>query len=285
MKVAETIWPRTGLREAARKYATVFQVCLAERLAYRVDFFVTTLLRFLPILTITFLWTAIFAGSDASRIAGFTRDEIVAYNLLVFISRAFSSMPGLSIGIAADIREGNIKKYLTQPIDMLAFLLTMRVAHKLVYYLTALFPYAIVLFLCRSFFGGWPSSGVFLAFLLSLMGAFLIGFLFESLIGLTGFWILEVTSLTYITMSFLFVLSGHMFPLDLLPGPAAEAVKWLPFQYLAYFPAKLFLHGDLWTTEHLLFEMTRMVGSVLVLALVTKAVHGAGLRRYSAFGG
>lgn len=284
MTVAEAL-PRSRSFDALRKYWTVFQVCLAERLAYRIDFIITTLLRFLPILTITFLWTAIFAGSDSSRIAGFTRDEIVAYNLLVFISRAFSSMPGLSIGIAADIREGNIKKYLTQPIDMLGFLFTMRVAHKLVYYLTALLPYAIVLYLCRHFFSGWPSTTVFVAFLLSLVGAFLIGFLFESLIGLLGFWILEVTSITYITMSILFVLSGHMFPLDLLPPNVAEVIKWMPFQYMAYFPAKLFLHGDLWTNGELGFEMSRMLGSIVVLAVIVMAVYRSGLRRYSAFGG
>lgn len=272
-------------RHAAKKYATVFSVCLAERLAYRTDFFVTTLLRFLPVVTISFLWTSIFAASSSTRIAGFTRDEIVAYNLLVFISRAFSSMPGLAIGIATDIREGNIKKYLTQPIDMIGFLLTTRVAHKLVYYLTAIAPYAVVLFLCRGYFGGWPRVDIVAWYLVALVCSFLIGFLFESLMGLLGFWTLEVTSLSYISMSVIFVLSGHMFPLDLLPGPIAEAVKWLPFQYLAYFPAKLFLHGGMLSAGQLAFEIARMLGSVAMLLVLVRWVYATGLRRYSAFGG
>ena len=53
------------------------------------------------------------------------------------VSRAFSSMPGLACGIARQIRDGEIKKFLIQPIDMLGFLLLSRVAHKLAYYSVA----------------------------------------------------------------------------------------------------------------------------------------------------
>ena len=59
---------------------------------------------------------------------------MIAYYLLTMVSRAFSSMPGLASGIARDIRDGTIKKYLLQPVDMLGFLLLNRLAHKLVYY-------------------------------------------------------------------------------------------------------------------------------------------------------
>ena len=77
---------------------------------------------------------------------------MIAYYLLTMITRAFSSMPGLASGIARDIREGTIKKYLIQPIDMLGFLLMYRVAHKLVYYVVAAVPFALVFSLCRGYF-------------------------------------------------------------------------------------------------------------------------------------
>ena len=75
------------------------------------------------------------------------------------ITRAFSSMPGLASGIARDIREGTVKKYLIQPIDMLGFLLLTRIAHKLVYYAVAAAPFALVFYLCRGYFPGWPDAG------------------------------------------------------------------------------------------------------------------------------
>ena len=83
---------------------------------------------------------------------------MIAYYLLTMIARAFSSMPGLATGIARDIRNGTVKKYLIQPIDMLGFLLLYRMAHKLVYYMVAAAPFALVFYLCRGYFAGWPDG-------------------------------------------------------------------------------------------------------------------------------
>ncbi len=50
---------------------------------------------------------------------------MIAYLLLTHISRMFSSMPGLAGGIARDIREGTLKRYLIQPMDMIGYLLSL----------------------------------------------------------------------------------------------------------------------------------------------------------------
>ena len=44
------------------------------------------------------------------------------YLLLTHISRMFSSMPNLAGGIARDIREGTLKRYLIQPLDLIGYL-------------------------------------------------------------------------------------------------------------------------------------------------------------------
>ena len=67
---------------------------------------------------------------------------MIAYLLLTHVSRAFSSMPGLASGIARDIRDGSLKKYLIQPLDMLGYLLAYRAAHKTAYIATVALPYA-----------------------------------------------------------------------------------------------------------------------------------------------
>ena len=66
------------------------------------------------------------SGSTSNQIVGYSYHDMIAYYLLTMISRAFSSMPGLATGIARDIRDGTVKKYLIQPIDMLGFLLLYR---------------------------------------------------------------------------------------------------------------------------------------------------------------
>ena len=100
---------------------------------------------------------------------------------------------------------------------MIGFLLLIRVAHKLVYYGVALVPFALVFFLCRGYFPGWPPATVIVAFVISLVLSFLLGFFLEATIGMIGFWFLEVSSLLFVYMLFNFFFSGHMFPLDMLP--------------------------------------------------------------------
>ena len=266
-------------------------ICLEERLAYRTDFALGTLLRFLPIVTQIFLWTAVFAAADRSDIAGYSRDNIIAYYLLTMITRAFSSMPGLSSSIARSIRDGSVKKYLIQPVDYVGFLLAARVAHKLVYYVVAILPFGLVFFLCRNYFPPPPDGLTIAAYLLSLLLSFLLGFFLEATLGMIGFWFLEVSSIIFTYMLFQYLLSGHMFPLDMLAGvptgiagfSLADVVRWLPFQYTAYFPASVWL-GKVQGWEligALLLEVVWLVVAIIGCRLAWRW----GTRRYSGFGG
>jgi ABC-2 type transport system permease protein len=267
------------------KYLKILRIALVERLAYRADFFLTTFFRFMPLITTFLLWEAIYKGSGKDKIADFTRDKMIAYLLLVQISRMFSSMPGLSTGIARDIRDGNLKKYLLQPIDMLWYLLSYRGAHKLAYIATTALPYAVLFFLFRDVFDELPGPGTLLAYLLSLLLAFLIGFFFEACIGIAGFWFLEVTSLMYIINIFTYFVSGQMFPLELLaqyPG-VTEVLQLLPFQYLAYFPAMVFLEKK--QGAELIAGLLIELGWAVGLILLSRWMYRLGLRHYSAYGG
>jgi ABC-2 type transport system permease protein len=284
-------------RDFLRKYWNICRISLIERLTYRADFFVATLLRFLPMLTTILLWQAVYAGSMADRTAesgsadanqhklsGFTLDQMIAYLLLVHISRMFSSMPGLAGGIARDIREGTLKKYLLQPIDMIAYLVSYRAAHKMAYIATTALPYGLLFFLCRSYFAELsvkPMQAA--AYLASLLLAFVVGFFFEATIGMVGFWFLEVTSLLYIVNTLNFFVSGQMFPIDLLPYPWDFILKHMPFQFMAYFPAAVLL-GKIegwWLVRGLLEEL---MWAVVFIGL-SRWLYHLGLRRYSAYGG
>ena len=113
------------------KYWLVFRTALSERLVYRADFFISTFLRFIPIITTILLWRAIYDGAGRAEVGGLQYDQMVAYYLFLMISRAFGSMPRLATDIAVDIRDGGLRKYLLQPIDYLAYNLSLRAAHKL----------------------------------------------------------------------------------------------------------------------------------------------------------
>jgi ABC-2 type transport system permease protein len=283
--------PFNPLRGLA-KYFKIFRVSLTERLHYRGDFFLGTVLRYLPMLTTILLWNAVYVGASEggdvsqTKIADYSFRQMIAYLLLIHVSRAFSSMPGVAAGISRDIRDGNLKKYLIQPLDMIAYLLAYRAAHKVAYIATSALPYALLFFLCW-YFGGifesFPDAVTFLAYLLSLLLGFAIGFFFETAMGMTGFWILEVSSLLWVVNTVNFFVSGQMIPLEVLGEPWTTILKLLPFQYLAYFPARVFLGKvpphDLW------LGLLQAFAWVVVLLILCRWLYARGLRRYSAFGG
>ncbi len=270
-------------RHPLRKYGNILRVALIERMAYRGDFFLGSVLRFLPMVTTILLWQAIYAGSRQEQLGGFSFREMIAYLLLVHVSRMFSSMPGLAGGIARDIREGSLKKYLLQPIDMIAYLVSYRVAHKIAYICTSFLPYALLFYLCLNYFDGWPDPWTLAAYVVSLLLAFVVGFFFEACIGMVGFWFLEVTSLLYIVATLNYFVSGHMFPLDLLPPFWASLLKALPFQYLAYFPAAVFL-GKIQNLE-LVYGLLAELAWALAFVGLSRVLYQIGLRHYSAYGG
>jgi ABC-2 type transport system permease protein len=166
---------------------------------------------------------------------------------------------------------------------MIAYLLTYRVAHKLAYITMSIIPYVALFVVCRGYFDGIPDALTLAAYALSLVLSFLVGFYFEASVGMVGFWFLEVTSLLYIVMTLNFFISGHMLPLDLLPSPWSTILKALPFQYMAYFPAVVFLRKIAgWNLVlHLLLELTWAV----VFMVVSRGLYRLGLKRYSAYGG
>jgi ABC-2 type transport system permease protein len=147
----------------------------------------------------------------------------------------------------------------------------------------ALAPFALVFFLCRGYFHGWPDAATFVAFLASLVMSFLLGFFLEAALGMIGFWFLEVSSLLFVYMLFNFFFSGHMFPIDMLPGIWGDIVRLLPLQYLAYFPAAVFLGKiqgpDL--AHGLILEFIW----VLVSIVLCRFLFFLGTKRYSGYGG
>jgi ABC-2 type transport system permease protein len=166
---------------------------------------------------------------------------------------------------------------------MTAYLLAYRAAHKTAYIATSFLPYAGLFIICRGFFDHFPGPAVFLGYVAALLLGFLIGFFFETCMGMVGFWFLEVTSLLWVVNTVNYFVSGQMFPLDLLSPFWGAVLKAMPFQYLAYFPAVIFL-GKVEGPELI---QGLLIESAWVLALIALArwLYRRGLRQYSAFGG
>jgi ABC-2 type transport system permease protein len=85
----------------------------------------------------------------------------------------------------------------------------------------------------------------------------------------------------YMLLNFFF--SGHMFPIDMLPGLWGQIVRAVPLQYLAYFPAAVFL-GKIQGPQ-LIAGLWVELGWVVFFLLLARLTFHCGVRRYSGYGG
>jgi ABC-2 type transport system permease protein len=94
-----------------------------------------------------------------------------------------------------------------------------------------------------------------------------------------SFWIRDARSTWYLYQKLVFVLGGMLIPLELLPGWLHAIAAVLPFQAMAYAPARL-ASGHL---EPALLAVQLVW--VVVLGVAARAVFGAGERRLQVVGG
>lgn len=268
-----------------RKYWVIFSTRTQEDMAYRVNYAVGALFRFLPLVTSIFLWKAVYSGGpgDSGRIAGMSYGDTIAYFALVFVSRGFSSMPNMTREVADEIKDGVLNRYLVQPLDYFSYQVAYRLAHKTVFWLVALFTFPPVFYLIRDCFTHVPTAAEWAAFILSLVLGFVIGLGFSFLVGCLGFWFLEISTFLFVIMTVEFFLSGHLLPLNFLPGWMFHAAVFLPFSYEAYWPCAILLGkvppGQLGPVMGI-----GCAWAVLFLILC-RWTWRRGLKRYSAVGG
>jgi ABC-2 type transport system permease protein len=266
-----------------KKYWTVLSTRTQEDMAYRVNYVLGALFRFLPLVTTIFLWKAVFSTSGTSTIQGMGYGDLVAYYALMFVARGFSSMPGMTRDISIDIKDGLLNKYLIKPMSYLWYQVMYRLAHKVVFWMAAVVTFPPIFWFLRDYFVHRPTVLEWAAFLFSLLIAFWVGVLFSFLVGLLAFWFLEISTFLFVIMTIEFFLSGHMIPLNLLPSSLQPFLRLMPFGYEGYWPCMILL-GKVSPAE-----MPQVLGVGVIWALLFYVlslwVWKAGLKRYSAVGG
>ncbi|MBI4039267.1 ABC-2 family transporter protein [Candidatus Daviesbacteria bacterium] len=235
-----------------KKYQTVFTVTLANIFQYRTNFFLERLRSLISLVTLYFLWQAVFA--EQNFLFGYSREQIFTYVLISHLA-SFLVLLTTTGEIAGEIAGGGkFFSYLVRPVSYIKYWLAVDLGYKLVSTIFALLEIIIFvrLFNVTVYFPLIWSIWILAlgVFLLAMMLNFLLGFL----VSLVAFWTQEVWAPRFLFIIILGLASGSFFPLDVLPSLGQQIISWTPFPYLVFFPANVFLG--------------RVVGGDLVLGLV-----------------
>jgi ABC-2 type transport system permease protein len=275
-------WPQ--MRKAVDRQLAVITAAVKQELAYRFHFFAAILGALLMMALIYYLWTAIYHSATSMSMS---YQALITY---VCLGQAFSfSRPGqrrIFTRIGQGIQSGNVLMDLVRPTDyqLLIFSDTAG-AYLMETFLVSLPSYLFALLVFRISPPASPEAAI--GFLLSFLGAFLLVFSVDFMIGLMAFWTMNVWGavwgLGYVKIALLDIMAGTVIPLTLFPDWLRSIAFALPFQGMAYTPLAIYIGtiqgSAIWTSILIQFVW----GAVLVL--LTRLIWLKARRRIEILGG
>ncbi len=246
-------------------------------LQQRTFFFLLAFGWMIPPLISLFVW---YTAASEKAIGGLTQGEFVTYYLLlILVNQLTYSQTHWTVGDA--IHSGDMNLTLLRPLSPHFGILAAEIAGKVVY-MTFVIPIAITLaILLHPSLHTTPIN--VLLFLVTLILAWLLRFLWGYWLALFAFWMTRSDALLSIQDTLIFLLAGQVAPVVLLPGILRNIAILLPFRYMISFPIEVLL-GRLSVPE-LLMGLGYQIswGAIAFVLFIT--TWRRGLRHYAAIGG
>jgi len=219
-----------------KKYWSIFKIQLANSLAYPGELIGRSLV-ILPFMWIFYqLWRVTFAAAGATEINGLTLHSTLWY--LMLAETIELSRPRVGNTISDAVKDGSIAYILSKPYDFLLYHYSSTMGETLFRAaLNALIGSALVWVMV----GAPPGALGLLAALPAMLGAWTLNFCISALIGLSAFWVEDISAFLWIYQKLAFILGGLLIPLDFYPAWLQTLAKSLPFAAMTYGPAHLFV--------------------------------------------
>jgi ABC-2 type transport system permease protein len=255
------------------------KLAVLSQLEYRFNLFTDAVIQ--PVLTggiEVALWSAIFAGSGLMTIGAFPRESYLAYALWGAFFARISANWMYEFRMIDEIDTGTVNSVLARPISFYEYYLSQFMGYKILTSLISL----LVPFVLTAVIAGptqlerFPAALVLVGFYLILVHTISFS------IATCAFFFNRIHAFTVAKNIALWVLTGELFPLDLVPDPYRSWLLSLPFASAVFVPVG-YLTGRLGHADLLRGFVTVAVGLV-VLAPLSHLLWVAGRRRYSGTG-
>lgn len=216
-----------------RRNLGFFKLAVASNLEYRLNFLIDSIFQPLVNSIVEMvLWMAIFKGSQAVEIAGFDRSYYLAYAIWgTFVARITVNWM-YEFRMIEEIETGSINGLLARPMTYYEYYLSQLLGYKFVTSIISfIFPIAIILLFELP--TQWSRLPAALALIFYYV-IFIYGMSF--CIACLAFFFNKANSLTVTKNLALWLLTGELFPLDLMPENLKNFFLVLPFSSGVYIP-------------------------------------------------
>ena len=199
---------------------------------------------------------------------------------LVMTDSIVTSQSRILEEIGDEVMNGNIANYLNKPYSYVLYKYSQSLGRAVVKFTVTFFIGGLIV--CA--FIGPIKINLFIIplILLIVFLAITLNFLIMASLGVLAFWMEDARSIDFIYSKIIFTLGGMLVPLEIFPVWLYNISIYLPFSYVAYYPAKLFVAFNYDLFIHvLLIELAW----IAVFAVITAMVYKMCVKRISINGG
>ena len=216
-----------------RRNLAVAKLAIVSNLEYRTNFLIDAIVQ--PLMTTgieILLWIAIFKGAQSIEIAGFTREYYLSYALwAAFFARIAASWM-YEFRMVQEIDSGSINGLLVRPMSFYEYYFSQLMGYKFITTTVSMMvPLSVAYFVeLPTIFSRFPVAIFLCLYYLILVHSI------SFVITCCAFYLNRISSVTVAKNMALWVLTGELFPLDLLPENIKNIAITLPFASGVYIP-------------------------------------------------
>jgi ABC-2 type transport system permease protein len=259
------------------KYWSIFQITLLNSLAYPGEL-IGRGMMIIPFMWVFHqLWKITFNAAGTNVMNGLTLSNTLWY--LMLAETIELGRPPLARTMSENVKDGSIAYILNKPYDFL------------LYQFSATMGESVFRAVINALFGGltvWWLVGApehpegFLIAVPAILGAWILHFCVNAMIGLSAFVVEDVSAFVWIYQKLAFIFGGLLIPLDFYPQWLQTLAKFLPFSSVIYRPARLFVTPSV---ELFINVMALQLVWIFALIFVLGVVYRRGLAQLTVNGG
>ena len=259
-----------------KKYFEIAKINFLNSFAYFGEFFFHAIFILLILFIFTNMWKAVYSGKEL--IEGFTLSMMIWY--LLMAESIVTSSPGFVKEVNTEVQNGEIAYKLNKPYNYILYHFAKSFSRRIINFTVTFILGAVLIYFLIGGFDFKIYSLFFLVLILFL--AMTLDFFISMSIALLSFWLEDSNSLRWIYDKLLFTIGGMLVPLEIFPTWLAKIAGVLPFSFIAYSPAKLFVR---FSFVDFFNVFAIQISYIIIFGCITWIIYKRGVRRLNVNGG
>ena len=257
---------------------------LKRNLAYKGAFYLFIFISMLGSFIQYFLWMAIYGSSDNATLGGLSRDEMIIYIFMVYVTSSLV-MITISDWVSDDVVKGTVAMNLIKPIDYRMSLIARAFGQVIYRFLSPGVFIWIGLEIYKVTVLNLPVTSIYniILFLISCIMSFFICVLFDFCFGMVAFFTTYIFGMLMAKEALLSFLTGQLIPLSFFPLVVQRIFDFLPFSSMVYTPVMIYLGK--YSGAELSFVLLRQAVWVVLLYVLGNLIWKKVTKRLVVLGG